>query len=532
MFHCFGCGVGGDVIKFVMLMEKMDFKDCIQVLSARYGIPLKFESTGDRKEKENLLDLMRQAADYYHNLLTSHSSGSEGLEYLEKRGVDRDTVKRFQLGWAPPGWNTLVEHFRKRDVDPLLLEKCGLVIPRQQEGHYDRYRSRIMVPIHDIHGNIIGLGGRIFQGTGEEAKYLNSPETSIYSKSNHLFGLYFSKEHIQEKKAALLVEGYFDMIMPFQAGHSNIVASLGTSLTENQARLLRRYTDRVILFYDPDAAGKTAVMRALPILLKEGFTVNVTLLPQGLDPDAYIRERGAEAFQKEIDDALRYDQFFLQVVSQNHDLKTPGGRLAASDEMVGLLTMIGNPFETEKVLNHFAGSLGVSTQMLREQFLRKKRKAGGPASIQKNLQKISEAERGLLQVFLMSPEIAGQLLPEFESEIFEELSQPELFRQMQRLILDNPDIKSAELIHSFPSEIQNFLTSLAMHEEAKTPEIEYAREWRDRLIQERNDRILRRLDLEIREAETSADHEKMRELLEKKVKLGQQLSKEMKARKF
>jgi DNA primase len=417
-------------------------------------------------------------------------------------------------------------------VDPVLLEKCGLVVARQQEGYYDRYRSRIIVPIQDIHGNVIALGGRIFHGSGEEAKYLNSPETPVYSKSNHLFGLYLSKEHIQEKNSALLVEGYFDMILPFQAGHANVVASLGTSLTENQARLLRRYTERVVLFYDPDTAGKTAVLRALPILLKEGFTVSVAVLPKGLDPDSYVRERGPEAFQQEIEQAARYDQFFLQTIAQNHDLKTPAGRLGASEEMVGLLTVIGNPFETEKVLNYFASNLGVSTQMLRELFLRKKRTAGFTATTKKDLQKISDAERGLLQVFLINPEIAKQLLPQFDSELFEELANPDLFRQMQVLISENPEITSAELIHSFPPEAQSFLTSLAMHEEAAVPKLEDALDWKERLIHERNDRFLRRLDLEIREAETNSEPEKLKELLDKKVRLGQQLTREMKSRKI
>src|SRR5262249_27059751 len=299
MFHCFGCGAGGDVIKFVMLMEHMDFKESINMLSQRYGIPLKFSSTGEKKEKEELSDLMRKAADYYHNLLTTHESGQEALDYLDQRGIERDTIRRFQLGWAPPGWNSLLDHFSKRDVSPALLEKCGLVIARQSEGYYDRYRSRIMIPIHDLQGNVIALGGRIFKGTNEDAKYLNSPETTLYSKSNQLFGLYFSKDAVQSKKFALLVEGYFDMIVPFQAGHNNIVASLGTSLTENQVRLLRRYTDQVVLFYDPDKAGRSAVLRAMPILLKENFTVRIAALPEGLDPDKFVRERGTEAFQQE-----------------------------------------------------------------------------------------------------------------------------------------------------------------------------------------------------------------------------------------
>jgi DNA primase len=529
MFHCFGCGVGGDVIKFVMLMEKMDFKDCIRVLSARYGIPLKYESSSERQEKEQLFDLMRQAADFFHNLLTGHSSGTEALAYLEQRGITRDTIKRFQLGWAPSAWNTLVEHFHKKDVDPALLEKCGLVIARQQEGYYDRYRSRIIVPIHDIHGNIIGLGGRIFQGTGEEAKYLNSPETPLYSKSHHLFGLYISKEHIQEKNAALLVEGYFDMILPFQAGHTNIVASLGTSLTEGQARLLRRYTDRIILFYDPDTAGKTAVMRALPILLKESFTVSVALLPQGLDPDSYVRERGAEALQQEIDKAVRYDQFFLQTVAQNNDLKTPTGKLSASEEMISLLSAIGNPFELDRVIKVFAASIDATPQMLRDQFSRGKKSRVGSSGLGKNSSRVlSNAERDLLRVLLINPKNAHEAITGFGTDLLDELSRPEIFRQITGLIADNPEITTAELIHLCEAADQDFLSSLILSDTALEP----PEDWLERLLHERNDRTLRKLDSEIKEAIANSDEEKLDQLLDRKTKLGQQVIREMKTRKI
>ena len=203
---------------------------------------------GERKEKEQQLDLMRQATDFYHNLLTGHSTGTEALDYLDQRGVYPATPSN-AFNWAGllPHGILYVEHFHKKDVDPALLEKCGLVVARQQEGYYDRYRSRIIVPIHDIHGNIIGLGGRIFQGTGEEAKYLNSPETPVYSKSNHLFGLYLSKEHIQEKALCSSCGRLFRYDRAFSSGHSNMVASFGTSLTENQARLFA--VTQTMLFY-------------------------------------------------------------------------------------------------------------------------------------------------------------------------------------------------------------------------------------------------------------------------------------------
>ncbi len=524
MFHCFGCGVGGDVIKFVMLMEKMDFKECMQLLSTRYGIPLKFTKGGERKEKEELLDLMRQTADFYHNLLTTHETGNDALAYLEDRGVTRDTIRRFQLGWAPNSWNALLEHFHKRDINPTKLEQCGLVIPRQNEGYYDRYRSRIIIPIHDIHGNIIAFGGRIFHGSGDEAKYLNSPETSLYSKSQQLFGLYFSKEHIQERKFALLVEGYFDMIMPFQAGHNNIVASLGTSLTENQARLLRRYTDRAVLLYDPDAAGKSAALRAIPILLKEGFSIQVATLPDGFDPDQLIRERGADALQKEIDQSLRYDQLFLNNLSQKYDLKLPSGKLAATDELIGLLAGISNPFEREQLLNRFASSFAMSTQILMDLFKRKQRNRTAEVKSINSNNNVPRPERELLQILLMNPKVAREIFSQITNEDNEELSLANCFAQLQQEIEDHPDISSAELIHHFQSDsnLQSFMTSLAMDQEAPEPTLENALDKIRSIRLIRKDRILRSLNMEIDEAIKLGDSEKLDSLLTMKRELGLQ----------
>ena len=496
MFHCFGCGTGGDVITFVMQMEKLDFRECIQLLSSRYGIPLKFASTGERKEKDDLLDLMRQATDFYHNLLTNHESGAAALEYLESRGITRETIKRFQLGWAPAAWDSLLEHFRKREISEGLLEKCGLVVRRQShDGHYDRYRSRIMVPIHDIHGNIIALGGRIFQGDKDDAKYLNSPESPVYSKSNQLFGLYFSKEHIQQKGFAILVEGYFDMIAPFQAGHQNIAASCGTSLTENQARLLRRYTDRIVLFYDPDTAGKTAVMRALPILLRENFSIHVALLPEGLDPDTYIRERGAPEFQNEIDRALRYDQLLIRNLEQKHDLKSSTGKLAATEELMTFVDAIANPFERLEIAKNFAISIGVSPNLIHEQF-RKVRKTAhlktSPAP-----KTPAEVEKSLLQIFCMDPLIAKEVLAQFEDEDIQELPRSDLFRKLKEIVASDEILTTADLIHHFPAEDQKALTALILQENAPEPNKDSALDWLFYFIRpRRNERLAQKLNLD------------------------------------
>ena len=492
MFHCFGCGMGGDVITFVMQMEKLDFKECIQLLSSRYGIPLKFATTGERKEKDEMFDAMRQACDFYHNLLTNHESGKAPLEYLEQRGITRETIKRFQLGWAPPSWNALLEHFQKRDANIPLLEKCGLIAARQREGHYDRYRSRIMIPIHDIHGNIIALGGRIFQGTNEEAKYLNSPETPIYSKSHHLFGLYFSKESIQEKNFAILVEGYFDMIVPFQAGHTNIAASCGTSLTEGQARLLRRYTDRIVIFYDPDTAGKSAVMRALPILLRENFAVSVGALPAGLDPDTFIRERGAEEFQNEIQRAIRYDDQLLQDLQQKHDLKTSTGKLAASEEVMNFLDAIPNAFERADLLRKFALVVKIDPDLMHDQY-RKLRRTTQVKSTMAASKSIAEIEKSLLRIFLSDLGLAREILPEFDEQDLQEVPR---VRQLKQ-ILDQNDPSPLDIIRQYPPETQRELTALLIEPNAPAGSRESALDWLNHYIRPyRKDREARSLSLD------------------------------------
>lgn len=518
MFHCFGCGLGGDVIKFVMLMEKMDFKECIQLLSQRYGIPLKFASTGERKEKEELLDLMRQASDYYHNMLTTHESGRDALAYLEQRGVTSDTVRRFQLGWAPNSWNSLLEHFHKREVNPALLEKCGLIIPRQSEGYYDRYRSRIMIPIHDIHGSIIALGGRIFQGTGEEAKYMNSPETPLYSKSNQLFGLYLSKDAIQTRKFAILVEGYFDMIMPFQAGHDNVVASLGTSLTENQAKLLRRYCDRIVIFYDPDAAGRNATLRALPILLKEGFFVQSGRLPDGQDPDQFIREQGAGAFQSEIDRSLRYDQLFLQTLAEKHDLKTPGGKLAAADELMTLLSSVQNVFDREQIMNQFASSLGLSSSVLEDLYRRRQKGIPGQQKNRSIEEVAPQPEKLLLNIFLNSSEIAFQVLPKMSADDFNALTLKKVFEKIQET-----DPSEQFDFTEFPEDLQEQLRRIMFLPGEPPPSVELALDHLHSLRTMRENREFQQLTQRIRSDEEQFLNEpSFDEVLRKKQEMGRQ----------
>jgi DNA primase len=497
MFHCFGCGMGGDVISFVMQIEKLDFKECIQLLSSRYGIPLKFSTTGERKEKDEMFDLMRQASDFYHNLLTNHESGKAALEYLKQRGISRETIKRFQLGWAPESWSALLDHFQKREANIPLLEKCGLIVARQREGHYDRYRSRIMIPIHDIHGNIIALGGRIFHGTNEEAKYLNSPETPIYSKSHHLFGLYFSKEPIQEKGFAILVEGYFDMIVPFQAGHTNIAASCGTSLTEGQARLLRRYADRIVIFYDPDTAGKNAVMRALPILLRENFAVSVGALPSGLDPDSFIRERGPEEFQNEIERAIRYDEQFLQDLQKKHDLNSSTGKLAASEEVMNFLDAIPNAFERADLLRKFALAVKIDPDLMHDQY-RKSRKATKMKPGAAVAKSVAEIEKSLLRIFLSDLTIAREVLPEFEEEDLEEVPR---VRQLKDAIASEDEPNPADIIRQYPPETQKELTALLLEPNAPVPTRESALDWLNHYIRPyRKQRQARSLNLDDDEA--------------------------------
>jgi DNA primase len=306
IYHCFGCGVGGNALSFIMQYEKVNFREALEMLAQRSGFPLPVPDKSEfEKNKEDLSKsfyaLYAQAADFYHANLLASSEALSSRAYLKKRGISKETACRFKLGFAAPGWETLLNHLKSQGAPLRIIEKSGLCVAKEEGGYYDRFRNRIVFPITDIKDRVVGFGARVLDNT--LPKYINSPETAIYTKGKNLFGLHLTKDAVRAQDQVIVVEGYLDMIVPFEAGIKNIVASLGTALTTDQIKLIKRFTNNIVMLYDADLAGELATLRALELLIKEDMFVRIAQLPPGQDPDSYVRKEGTDAFLKMIADA-------------------------------------------------------------------------------------------------------------------------------------------------------------------------------------------------------------------------------------
>jgi DNA primase len=305
IYKCFGCGAAGDSVKFVMDVEGLTYPEALRYLANKYHIEVEEEQAApelqeQRTQREALLIALGFAKNYYKDLLFNDPDGKAiGLTYFHERGFDDASIQTFELGYSRPGWNDLETEAVKKNYSPDILEKAGLLVQKEEGGRqkrYDRFRGRVMFPIHDLAGKVVGFGARTMK-KDEQPKYLNSPETEVYHKSEVLYGIFQAKNAIRQADNAYLVEGYTDVVAMHQAGVANVVASSGTSLTEGQIRLIRRFTDHVTVLYDGDPAGIKASMRGIDLLLAEGLNVRALLFPEGEDPDSYIKKHGARNFQ-------------------------------------------------------------------------------------------------------------------------------------------------------------------------------------------------------------------------------------------
>ena len=328
IFHCFGCGNGGNVFRFLMKHESFSFPEAVRHLAQRYGIdiPIQSMSPGQKRQKderETLFEINQQAMDFFYSCLKSNTTGNRAMAYLNKRRISEEIIDYFRLGYASDGWETLVNFFSKKGISHASVEKAGLIISRRDgSGYYDRFRNRIIFPIFDVNKKVIGFGGRSMDDT--LPKYLNSPETPVYHKSRSLYGLYHSKKKCRENGTVYLVEGYFDFLSLYQTGIQNVVATLGTALTSEHLRLLKGYAGRIILVYDSDDAGIKAALRSVDIFRKEGVEANIVILPSGYDPDAFILEFGPEAFIETGVKALEIIPFLIDSAIKKHGISIEG----------------------------------------------------------------------------------------------------------------------------------------------------------------------------------------------------------------
>jgi DNA primase len=344
MYHCFGCGVGGNVFTFMMQHEKVSFIEAVRVLAERTGISLPtYESEQAEQaasEHEQLFHIMSLAGLFFYHQLTTTSEGEFALRYFHQRGFSDETIRRFGLGYSLQSWDGLITHMQQQGIAESFLEKAGLVRRREDQSYYDYFRGRAMFPIFSATGRGIAFGARKLYDDDKLAKYVNSPETLLYSKSRVLYGLYNAREAVRREENAILVEGYADLISVFQAGILNVVASSGTALTHEQIQLIGRYTHNVTLVYDADSAGAQAMMRGVDLVIENGLDVRVAELPEGDDPDSFVKSKGAEAFRELIKNSISFIEFKARSFDRQGKLATPEGQAEATRSIVQTIAKI------------------------------------------------------------------------------------------------------------------------------------------------------------------------------------------------
>ncbi|MEW5806936.1 MAG: DNA primase [Acidobacteriota bacterium] len=442
LFHCFGCGEGGDVFKFVMLHEKVEFMEAARVLASRWGIeepeytPL--EKGGN---KENIFQVVAEAERFFVNCLKSPQKGKRAQEYLKTRGIRPETVEALKIGYAPDEWEALTNYLtRSKGLSLEHIVAAGLSIQRSDRSAYDRFRNRLIFPIRSLSGKTIGFGGRIL-GESEEAKYINSPDSPIFNKSYNLYGLNFAAGEIKAHGYAILVEGYMDFAALFEAGIKNCVASLGTSLTTGHAGLIKRFTNEVIVNYDPDSAGRAATIRSLDILLSQGMRVKVMTLPEGQDPDRFVREEGVRAYMDRVKSARFYIDHLIAESSKGKDLRDPSVKVSIINEVLPHLSVIDSPMERSRYIPALCDALKIEDHVLLDEIKRlvKKGKEKIHAALEAPLS-LREAEAKLIDLLIDHEDCRNSVLSILDKEDYSDYASQEIIDTVLKMHHDGEQI--------------------------------------------------------------------------------------------
>ena len=362
IYKCFGCGEAGNVISFVMKNRNMSFLDAVKYLASRANITLELQNEKKDKslqKKELLYRVNLEAGKFFFSNLMSNDTAKE---YFLNRGIKLETIRSFGLGYANNSWNSLMNHLKRKNISEQLMIEAGLLsVNPEKNRKYDRFRNRVMFPVFDYRGKVIGFGGRVLDDS--KPKYLNSPETLVFQKGTNLYGLNFALKHNMKERYFIIVEGYMDLITLHQYGITNVVASLGTALTINQARLLKRYADKVVISYDADMAGQMATMRGLEILRTAGFDVRVLSIPQGKDPDEFVRSNGKEAFLKLINSAEPLIDYRLKKAEEGIDFKNSQSSILYAKKVMNILSDL-DPLEKDVYIKKASENTGIKEQIL------------------------------------------------------------------------------------------------------------------------------------------------------------------------
>jgi len=517
IFHCFGCNTGGNVFNFLMKMDRLSFPEAARGLARRYGIDLPKIKISEADKEENLkrewlFELNELAASYYHNLLINEKEGKEAREYLRQRGIGNDVIIDHRVGYAQNSWDGLLKFLLKKRVPLSRVSEVGLIIPKKAQGFYDRFRGRMIFPIININGKVIGFGGRVLDNT--LPKYLNSPESSIYNKSNSLYGLKVAKDFIRSEDKVIVVEGYFDLLSLNQYGIKNVAATLGTSLTTGHIRILRRYTNNIITVFDADEAGEKAAARSLDILLKHGASPKIAVLPSGFDPDSFVKKVGEEGFKEIIAGSMPLIEFAINEVIKRHDASSVEGKVKIIEDVTPILAKIENKIERDIYIQRVSNRLGIKEDTIVSQL--RKTKKGGSVLQEKGVQFMDEdiVEKLLLKLMLLNNEVVHKIQ---EEAIIEEFVNKQ-YKEIGLLLLEEFNrqgrIDSGKVINCLEDEnSKSLISQLSIEKESIEDAPKILKDCMNKIRMHKVDEEIKILDIKIKEAEEKKDEVLQREFL-------------------
>ena len=496
IFHCFGCATGGNVVGFVMRQERLEFPEAVRFLAAKVGVTVP-ETAADaqspsKKVRDDIYKANELALQFFHQaLLTGRDPETQAVrDYLKNRGINLDAAKQFQLGFAPGDWDGLLKYLTSKGLGLDVMQQAGLIVARENKsGFYDRFRNRVMFPIFDIQSRPVAFGGRAMparqsqmqkhfgEGGSDEggAKYINSPETPVYTKGRHLFGLHLTKAAAGKLDRLIVVEGYMDMVTPFTHGVQNIAASLGTALTVEQIRLIRRYTSNVTMLFDTDSAGQSAISRSLEALVQEGMNVRVVTLAKDEDPDSFIRSSGVEAFRQRLDQSVSFIDFRLNWLRPQYDVNTSEGKSKLIEKMLETINLSPDELIRADWARKLKEEFNVSERLLIERLNKLTREPIMLSNVARVFGGAQRIEELLLGLFLKDAAWIRQARKEIGPEDFSDGFMREIIRQLWQMSDEGEEWSANDLLSRLNDDAaQAMVTRLLSQDEKKLGDQERA----------------------------------------------------------
>jgi len=520
LYHCFGCGAGGDIFTLVMEKENIGFPEALRYLAKKYNIKFpdkKKFSSQKLKLEEMLYKISENALAFFKKNLFNTKEGQKALGYLEKRKISEEIIQKLKIGYAMNSWDALLSYFQGKNISPDVLEKTGLVLRRQKkEGYYDRFRGRIIFPIFTETGKVVAFGGRTI--INAEPKYLNSPDTPIYTKGKLLYGINFCKESIREKGEIILVEGYTDFLSLYQAGIANCAASLGTSLTTHQVSIARNFAPRMIISYDGDDAGTKASIRGISLCFERGIQIKVLTLPDRMDPDSFIRKSGVDKFKSLVQNSTGGLKFLINTLICKTNVEIPEEKAKVVNHVLTEIEKIADPFIRSEYLKKTSEHLSINEEDLRAMI---RQKSKGVKTETKGY--FLNAEKRLLQVLFENSSFTTTIFNNMNEQDFKGLKSEPILHAMSQFFRNGKSPNFNELMKKIDPSLRTLLSEI-LQETREKPSMEKVKDYIQALKKHAREKQSEEINAQISKLERSGEQEKILSLLRQRQKITEELS--------